>query len=60
MIQLDIGLYYYQFALPTGAVSIGSYLVDVSYTNPSTSYTNYVLYQIAVNAPFGNYGTSTG
>ena len=61
MTRLDLGLYYYQFVLPTGATSVGSYLVDISYVNPSTSYKNTALYQIAVNAPYGNYGaTSVG
>ncbi len=59
MTQLDIGLYYYQFVLPTGAISVGSYLVDIAYINAVTSYTNTALYQIAVNAPFGNYGITT-
>ncbi|HEY5268636.1 MAG TPA: hypothetical protein VII94_05965 [Candidatus Saccharimonadales bacterium] len=61
MTQLDVGLYYYQFVLPIGAISVGSYLVDISYTNPSTFYTNTELYQIIVTAPYGNYGiTSVG
>ena len=58
MTQLDVGLYYYQFVLPTGGASVGSYLVDISYTNPSTFYMNTSLYQIVVNAPYGNYSTT--
>jgi len=60
MTKLDVGLYYYQFVLPVGATAVGSYLVDISYINPTTLYTNTALYQIAVNAPFGNYGTTVG
>lgn len=60
MTQLDIGLYYAQFVIPTGAASVGSYLVDVSYTNPSTSVINTETYQIIVNAPFGNFSTTSG
>ncbi len=60
MVKLDVGLYYYQFVLPTGAAAVGSYLVDVSYTHPTTLLVNTALYQIAVNAPYGNYGVSTG
>jgi len=60
MIKLDTGLYYYQFVLPTGATAVGSYLVDVSFTDPSTLYTKTYLYQIAVNAPYGNYGITVG
>jgi hypothetical protein len=55
MVKLDTGLYYYQFTLPTGATAVGSYLVDISYTDPSTLYTKTALYQIAVNAPYGQF-----
>lgn len=60
MIQLDIGLYYYQFTLPTGAVSVGNYLVDVSFTNPDNGNINNQSYQIIVTAPFGNFSTTIG
>jgi len=60
MTKLDVGLYYYQFVLPIGAIAVGSYLVDIAYINPTTLYANTALYQIAVNAPFGNYGTTVG
>lgn len=60
MDQIDTGLYYAQFTIPTGAEAVGSYLVDVSYTNPSTSITNTEIYQIVVTAPYGNFGTTTG
>ncbi len=60
MVKLDVGLYYYQFVLPTGATAVGSYLVDVSYTDPSTLYTKTSLYQISVNAPYGNYSITAG
>ena len=59
MNRLDVGLYTFQFILPSGAVSIGSYLVDVSYTNPDDFLTNYQIYQIIVTAPFGNFGVTT-
>lgn len=61
MVQLDVGLYYYQFVLPSGASSIGSYLVDISYTNPADGYTNNTaLYQIMVSAAYGNFGLTPG
>ena len=60
MTQLDTGIYYAQFTIPTGADSVGSYLVDVSYTNPSTAIVNHKLYQVVVTAPFGNFGTTSG
>jgi len=59
MVKLDVGLYYYQFVFPTGATSVGSYLVDISYTHPTTLYTNTVMYQLVVSAPFGNYSITS-
>ncbi len=58
MVRLDVGLYYYQFVLPTGAVSIGSYLAEVTYINPANDAVNSSFYQIIVSAPFGNYSAS--
>lgn len=59
MVKLDVGLYYFQFTLPVGAIGVGSYLIDVSYTNPTNDEVNIQAYQIIVNAPFGNFGTTT-
>src|ERR1700722_19573367 len=50
MTQFDIGLYYFQFTLPVGAASIGSYLVDIIYLNPINGFLNTNTYQIIVNA----------
>ena len=58
MIKIETGLYYYQFALPTGASAVGNYLVDVSYINPENDAINNQLYHIIVNAPFGNFSAS--
>ena len=33
MIRIDTGLYYHKFTLPIGAVAVGTYIVDLSYTN---------------------------
>lgn len=59
MTKLDTGLYYYQFILPTGAISVGNYLIDVSYINPVNDVINKKLYQIVVNAPYGNFTAIT-
>lgn len=59
MIKLDVGLYYFQFTLPTSGVSIGSYLVDVLYNQPGTSDYFNTLYQIIVTAPYGMYSVTT-
>lgn len=57
MTQIDIGLYYYKFILPQGASAVGSYLAEVSYTYKD-GYVNSQLYQIVVQAPFGNFSTT--
>ena len=58
MEQIETGLYYYQFTLPTGAAAVGSYLIDVSYINPENNAVNNQLYHVIVNAPFGNFSAS--
>lgn len=58
MVKLDNGLYYFQFTLPTNGSSIGSYFVDISFTNPDNGRLNTQGQQIIVNAPFGNFGAS--
>jgi hypothetical protein len=60
MVHVDTGLYYFQFTLPTGAASVGSYLVDVTYNKPGTDYFIYKFYQLIVTAPFGNFGVTVG
>ena len=66
MTRIDVGLYTFQFTLPTGAAAVGSYLVDVIYRSPFTSGgdsgndISYAAYQVIVNSPFGNYGITTG
>jgi hypothetical protein len=60
MTKLDTGLYYFQFTIPTGSAGVGTYLIDVSYLHPSTNALITSIYQLVVNAPFGNYGTSIG
>lgn len=57
MTQLGTGLYYHQFTLPTGAASVGSYLVEASY-DYQDGYSNSQLYQIVVSAPYGNFSTT--
>ncbi len=60
MTRLDTGLYYYQFTLPTGATSVGSYLVDAVYITPLNNATVNKAFQILVNAPYGNFGITPG
>lgn len=60
MIRLDVGLYYFQFTLPSGATAVGSYLVDIVFLNPNNSLLNTNTYQVVVTAPFGNFGATVG
>ncbi len=60
MTRLDTGLYYFQFTLPLGAASVGSYLVDITYLNPINGFLNTNTYQVVVTAPFGNFGLTVG
>lgn len=55
MHKLDIGLYYIQYVIPSGAVAVGSYLVDIIYADPDTSVIRNTAVQIVVTAPFGTY-----
>ncbi len=55
MAKLDNGLYFFQFTLPFNGASVGSYLVDGYYNQPVTGTKLTFLYQVIVNAPFGNY-----
>lgn len=58
MTELDTGLYYSQFILPTGATAVGSYLVDVVFLNPDNELYNINTTQIICNAPYGIYSTT--
>lgn len=60
MIRLDTGLYYFQFTIPSGAASVGSYLADVAYLNPVNGRIINDIFQIVVTAPFGNFGITVG
>ena len=53
MLQLDTGLYYFRFSLPSGAASVGSYIIDVSYTLQEID--RNISYQVICSAPLGNY-----
>lgn len=51
--QLDVGLFAFQFQIPRGAISVGSYFIDVSYVHPLSLMINKVGYQLVVSAPYG-------
>jgi hypothetical protein len=56
MTKFSTGLYYVKFTLPKGATALGNYLVDVSYVDPITLFSLKKIYQVFINAPFGNFG----
>lgn len=58
MNKLDVGLYNFSFILPTGAASVGTYIVDIYWYNPDTLFLQQTYQQILVNAPYGMYGTT--
>jgi hypothetical protein len=60
MVQFDIGLYYTTFVVPCGGASVGNYLVDVVYIAPVSDgyFLNTAIYQLVVQAPFGNFSTT--
>jgi hypothetical protein len=60
MTKLDTGLYYFRFTLPLTASAVGSYLVDVTYWDPTGTVERQTLYHIIVTAPFGNFSVSPG
>ena len=58
MTHIDTGLYVGKFTLPTGAAAVGSYLVDVTYISPITHLSTIEMYNVIVNAPYGNYSVT--
>jgi len=59
MISIDTGIYYAKFTLPKNAASIGSYLIDVNYTDPVTTFPRSKLYTLFINSAFGGFGATT-
>lgn len=60
MTRLSTGLYRFIFTLPKKAISIGSYVADVTWSDPHSGAPAQTYYQIIVTAPQGNYGITTG
>lgn len=59
MKKIDTGLYTFSLTLPSGAISVGSYIVDISWYHPTTHTLQQDLVQIVVTAPFGQYSVTT-
>lgn len=60
MTKLDTGLYSFSFRLPTGAASVGLYIVDIYWYHPNTLSLQQDITQILVTAPFGLYSATVG
>lgn len=54
MIRETVGVYRSSISIPTGILAIGTYIVSVSWSRPSTSLTQYEVFLINVALPFGN------
>jgi hypothetical protein len=59
MARIDVGLYAFQFTIPTEASAVGSYIVDILYYDPDTGEPGSTFFQVIVSAPFGQYSIST-
>lgn len=59
MARIDVGLYIFQFTIPTEASAVGSYIVDILYYDPDTGEPRSTFFQVIVSAPFGQYSIST-
>lgn len=58
MTKIDTGLYFAKITLPKLATTLGSYLIDVEYTDPVTTFPTTRTYQVIINAPFGPFSVT--
>jgi hypothetical protein len=54
MQRIDTGLYMHVLTIPTGVVSLGTFIVSMRWVHPNTGLIVYSLAQIQVAMPFGN------
>jgi len=55
MTRVTTGLYNIGVDIPSGLLSVGTYIASVSWAHPTTSATQYQLFLINVALPFGTY-----
>ena len=60
MTKIDSGLYFHTFQLPKGAQAAGSYIVDITYTEPETGFEKQTFTQVVVTLPNGGYTITAG
>lgn len=58
MIRIDTGLFYHRFFLPVGAAALGTYIVDLSYTNLAGDKTIRDYVQVLCTAASGQFSVS--
>lgn len=59
MVRISTGLYYHKFTLPTGSAALGTYIVDLSWTDPANN-THQDIIQVVVSASYGLFSVSPG
>lgn len=59
MTKISTGLYQSKFQLPTGGSAVGSYVVQVDYTDPVGNSKNEIV-EVVCTAPFANFSVSPG
>lgn len=59
MIRIDVGFFYHRFTIPSNAISVGSYLVDISWTNAANDPKQDIV-QIICSPTSGNFSVSPG
>ena len=57
MTKIDTGLYSFTLTLPIGLSNVGSFIVDIAWTNPDNLMTNKTFYQIISRLPPNAAGT---
>ena len=54
MTNIDTGLYSTSILIPSSNSSVGTFIASVSWTHPTTGFTQYELFLINAALPFGN------
>lgn len=57
--RISVGLYYVKLTLPKTASSLGSYIVEILYTDPASGNPLIRSYQLIIVSAFGGFGTTT-
>lgn len=58
MTAVSTGLYNYGVSIPSGSVAVGTYIASITWTHPTTGYTQAEVFLISVALPFGSSSVS--